>query len=218
MSKLGKEKKRILPEVIGIFLLVVVNLVLFLYCFVIFKTPEQKIPEDQVMTVAAAEQTEVVAPPALAKEEYVSEIPEGVNFALDKKVTASSFVQTYNGKRVNDGDAEKNSYWEGAPDDYPCSVTVDLGEMTVIHAFRLRLNPLALWSKRVQNIAVFISDDGETFQEFMSATDYTFDPDRGNEVILTFDEIKTQHVKLEFYSNTGANSGQLAEIEIYGKQ
>jgi len=65
---------------------------------------------------------------------------------------------------------------------------------------------------------VKISDDGENFEELIPMQQYTFDPDRNNEVVLEFDTVETQFVQLEFTENSGSTGGQVAEFEIYSKE
>lgn len=196
--------------------LLVLNIALLIYFNNGIKEPPQEIIPSNVTVVEAREQTEAEEHPAFIKEEYVLVLPEGVNAALDKKVEASSFTDVYNARRTTDGDSGGASYWEGKSD-YPNTLTVDLSAPTKIHAIRVTLNPMLIWGKRAQTIAVNISSDGENFDELVKTKQYTFDPDFGNEMQVEFDEVDTRYVQLVFTENSGAVGGQVAEFEVYSK-
>ncbi len=199
-----------------IVLLILGNAGLIYYFQTQIKEPPQTISDANVTIVKAIEQTEAQEHPDFIKEEYQLVLPEGENAALGKKITASSYTQVYNAPKAVDGSADGASYWEGKPE-YPNTLTVDLGAPTRIHAIRLALNPLPIWSKRTQTVAVNISKDGENFTELVSTMQYTFDPDFGNEAQLSFDEVETQFVQLVITENSGAGGGQVAEFEVYSK-
>lgn len=178
--------------------------------------PPQEMPASNVTVVQAPDQTEAEVPPEFVKEEYKLVLPEGTNVALNKKIQCSSYTQVYNAPKAVDGKTDGNSYWEGK-NDYPNTLTVDLENPTKVHAVRLALNPQAIWAKRTQTIAVNISSDGQNFTELVGAKEYTFDPDTGNEVQITFDETEVRFVQLVVTANTGAGGGQIAEFEVYSK-
>jgi hypothetical protein len=199
-----------------IVILIIANIALFAYMKLGIVEPPQVIPASNVSVVKAIEQTKAQEHPSFIKEEYVSVIPEGENVALNKKIEASSYTQVYNAPKAVDGKTDGASYWEGKSD-YPNMLTVDLEQPTKIHAIRLALNPLAIWGKRTQTIAVNISNDGENFTELIQKVQYAFDPDTGNEVQISFDETEARYVQLVITENTGAGGGQIAEFEIYSK-
>lgn len=196
--------------------LAVILIIAVLYDFFGISNKEATIPEENVLIVEASEQEEAMEHEAFVKEEYVSVLPEGENLALNGKVDADSFADVYVPRKVIDGRSEGVSYWEGAADSYPNTLTVKLEEPSQIHAVRLCLCPQNVWAKRTQEIEISISTDGENFEVLFPKEAYEFDPDRGNEVILNFDSTEAAAVRLTFYSNTGAAGGQLAEFEIYG--
>jgi hypothetical protein len=199
-----------------IVILIVANISLFAYMKFGVVEPPQVIPASNVTVVKAIEQTQAQENPNFIKEEYVSVLPEGQNEALDKKIEASSYTQVYNAPKAVDGKTDGASYWEGKPE-YPNTLTVDLEQPTKIHAIRLALNPLAIWGKRTQTVAINISSDGTTFTELVPATQYNFDPDTGNELQITFTETEVRYVQLVITENTGAGGGQIAEFEVYSK-
>ena len=199
-----------------IVILIAANISVFAYMKYSVVEPPQVIPASNVTVVKAIEQTEAQEHPNFIKEEYVSVMPEGKNVALDKKIEASSYTQVYNAPKAVDGKTDGASYWEGKSD-YPNTLTVDLEQPTKIHTIRLALNPLAIWGKRTQTIAVNISNDGTNFSELVSSTEYNFDPDTGNEVLITFNETEARYAQLVITENTGAGGGQIAEFEVYSK-
>lgn len=178
--------------------------------------PPQVILSDNVVIVEAREQTEAEIHPDFVIEEYVLVLPEGENVALNKKIETNGYTQVYNAPKAVDGDANGASYWEGLPE-YPNLLTVDLETPTKIHAIRLALNPLLIWGKRTQTIAVNVSADGTNYTELVKTKQYTFDPAFGNEVQITFDETEARYVQLVLTENSGAGGGQIAEFEIYSK-
>ncbi len=212
MNGVTMNKKRVV-----ILLLVVLNALLLIYTL---RLPEQKpmvkeTIETQVTTVGAIDQTEAIEHPDFVKEEYVATIPAGENIALGKKATSDSFTQSYTARKVTDGIATGVSYWEGKPKSYPNIITLDLEEGYTIHTLRICLSPMSIWGKRTQDLSVSISSDNETFTEIVPTKQYTFDPDRGNEVQIKLDNIEARYVQLTFTANSGAAAGQIAEFEVY---
>lgn len=199
-----------------IVILILANIGLIYYAQNQIKEPPQTIEESNVTIVEAREQTQAEEHPAFIKEEYVLVLPEGENVALGKKIVANSFTDVYNAPKAVDGFSDGASYWEGKSD-YPNTLTIDLAVPTKIHTIRLTLNPLPIWGKRTQTIAINISADGENFTELLGTKQYTFDPDYGNELQLAFDEVETRFVQLVVTENSGAGGGQIAEFEIYSK-
>ncbi|HWT27345.1 MAG TPA: discoidin domain-containing protein [Mobilitalea sp.] len=196
-------------------LLFIANIGLLIFALNGIKEPPQTIDAANVTVVKAREQTQAEEHPAFIKKEYKLVLPEGKNVAVGKKAEASSYTQVYNAPKAIDGDVNGASYWEGKPP-YPNTLSVNLGAPTKIHAIRLALNPLAIWSKRTQTFTVNISNDGTNYTELVPTKQYTFDPSVGNEVQIKFDEVETQFVQLVFTENSGAGGGQVAEFEIYG--
>ena len=170
-----------------------------------------------IKRVETPDQTESQPNPAFAKEEYVSVLPEGTNIAPDGKADSNGFTQNYVPNKAVDGNTGGASYWEGTPDSYPNNLSVKFKETKTIHAIRVALNPDSIWGKRTQNFSILISKDGETYEPFIEEKTYEFDPDKGNETIIEFDDTEVMGVELEFTANTGAGAGQVAEFEIYSK-
>ncbi len=143
-------------------------------------------------------------------------IDYGENLALGKDVKQNGQTQIYNGKNVTDGD--RFTYWEGAADSYPNSLTIDLEAAVEVTGARILLNPRQIWGARTQEVAVLVSTDAETFITVVDVTILSFDPLEDNSVYIGFPETVTaRYVQFQFYSNSGATAGQAAEIEVYGK-
>lgn len=198
-----------------IVLLVLANILLLVYFTNGIKEPPQEIKAENVIVVSSPEQTEAQIHPDFIIEEFVLILPEGENIALEKKIKDNGFTDVYGANRANDGSTDGASYWEGK--DYPNSLTIDLEASAKIHAIRIALNPLSVWGKRTQTIAVNISSDGENYTELVKKKQYTFDPNEGNGIQIAFDEVETRFVELVITENSGAGAGQVAEFEIYSK-
>lgn len=196
-------------------LLAAANIAVLIYFFNGIKEPPKEMSAENVTVVSAPDQTEAQPHPDFIKEEFVLTLPEGENIAVGKKIKDNGFTDVYGANRANDGSADGSSYWESKG--FPGTLTIDLEEAAKIHAVRVVLNPLSIWGKRTQTIAVNISSDGENFTELVKTKQYTFDPDEGNQVQIPFDETETRFVQLVFTENSGAGGGQVAEFEIYSK-
>uniref|UniRef100_UPI004057287C discoidin domain-containing protein n=1 Tax=Acetatifactor sp. TaxID=1872090 RepID=UPI004057287C len=169
----------------------------------------------EVTVVETADRTESMVPAFLVKEEYVPIVPDGVNITSVATIEVNNFNEGFPPAMVKDGKTADASYWEGAPNEYPNIISAEFEQSFNIHAIKLCLCPLSIWGPRIQTFSVEISTDGENFTEFIPSTDYQFDPDTGNEVILEFDTTQVKAVQLTFTANTGAVGAQIAELEIY---
>lgn len=168
-----------------------------------------------VTVVETADRTTSEVPEAFIKEEYIPVIPDGTNIADLSRFDANGYNDVYLPGKAKDGDTKGASYWEGAADSYPNILTAVYNENVNVHAIRLLLCPLSIWGTRIQAFSVEISADGENFTELIPMTDYTFDPNKGNEVVIEFDEVNIAAIRLNFTKNTGAVGAQVAEFEIY---
>lgn len=172
------------------------------------------IPKDNVTQVKAPDQTESEEHPDFVKEVYVAEVPDGTNISPNaSRVDANACTGSYVARNTVDGDLE--SYWEGEGNAYPNTLTYTFEEPVSIHAMRLLLNPDPIWGKRTQEFEIQISTDGENYETLVENQGYQFDPDTGNQVIVEFDAADIKGFQLVFNSNTGANAGQAAEVELY---
>ncbi|MET7747320.1 discoidin domain-containing protein [Micromonospora sp. NPDC005367] len=138
--------------------------------------------------------------------------PTGGNLALGRPVTATSSTQNYVAANTVDGNAA--SYWESANNDFPQSLTVDLGAVRDVDRVQLKLP--AGWERRTQTLAVLGSTDGSSFSTLKGPAGYPFDPASGNTVSISVPAGDRRFVRLAFTGNTGWPAGQLAEFEVYG--
>lgn len=136
-----------------------------------------------------------------------------VNLALGKTITANNYTQTYVATNANDGNV--TTYWEGANNAYPNTITVDLGTSQAITRIVVKLNPDTAWSKRTQTFSVLGSIDNNTYNTVVASNTYTFDPATGNTVTISFTSTNQRYFRLNFTANSGAPGGQVAEFEIY---
>lgn len=176
---------------------------------------EKNILPENLVVVKAPEQTESMENEYFAGEEYVAVLPEGCNIAPEGKATSSGFEGTFTERKAIDGKTDGASYWEGSADSYPNDLTVTFDSERNIHAIRVALCPDAIWGKRTQTFSVKITDGSGMERELFAENSYEFSPNRGNEVILEFEECGITSVTLHFTGNTGASGGQVAEFEIY---
>ncbi len=200
---------------INIGLGVILILLILISIFINPTPPEQVMKEENLTIVEVPEQTESMAHPDFIKEEYIPQIPQGINVAPEGKIDASSFEGSLTPRKAIDGQATGVSYWEGKKDTYPNLLTLNLKEEKSIHAVRVCLCPQNIWGRREQTFSVQISSDGEAFIELVPEKTYVFDPDRGNEAVIEFAAVETQYIRLSFTGNTGAGGGQVAELEVY---
>nr|WP_164472870.1 discoidin domain-containing protein [Cohnella candidum] len=136
----------------------------------------------------------------------------GTNLALNKPISASSNTQNFVAANANDGSTA--TYWEGGA--YPSTLTVDLGANASITSVVVKLNPDPIWATRTQTIQVLGHDQNSTtFNNLVSAAQYTFNPASGNQVTIPV-TATVSAVRLQFTTNSGAPSGQVAEFEITG--
>ena len=136
----------------------------------------------------------------------------GGNVALNKPVTATGSTFTFVPANATDGSV--TTYWEGSPS-YPQDLTVALGANHVISSIVVKLNPDSAWGTRTQNFQVLGRDQAASgYTNLVSAANYTFT--QGNNVVTIPVSATTADVRLRFNSNTGAPSGQVAELEVYG--
>jgi len=134
------------------------------------------------------------------------------NLALQKTITDSNHNQNYVATNANDGNV--NTYWEGGANNYPNTLTVDLGSSQTVYKTTLKLN--TSWGARTQTLSVLTSTDNSTYNTAVASAAYTFDPVSANTVTITFANTTARFVRLNFTANTGAVAGQVAEFEVYG--
>lgn len=174
----------------------------------------REVPNPNVLLVTTPEQTDFEVHPdwTLPEPEVID---YGENLALDKPITQNGSTQIYQCRNAVDGD--RFTYWEGAQDDYPNFITVDLEQEQSVTGFGVLLNPRQIWSARTQDLEIQISLDGESFETLLPCQTVSFDPLKDNRCYLPAPEgTAARYVRFVFTANTGAKAGQAAEVEIYG--
>ena len=173
--------------------------------------------EGNVTVVTAPDQKEAMENEQFTVVEYVPTEIDGVNVALDGLCEANGYTDVYVATYANDGSRDGGSYWEG-PSGKESMLQLIMKESHVVHTIRIALNPSTLWGKRTQTMSIETSMDGENYTELVPMTDYEFDPDTGNEITIPVDNVEAKYVRLNITKNTGAVSGQVAELEVYANE
>ncbi|MEU5904944.1 CARDB domain-containing protein [Micromonospora sp. NPDC047467] len=138
--------------------------------------------------------------------------PPCTNVAQGKSMTASGSTFTFTPEKANDG--QLGTYWEGAAS-YPQNLTVALGANHAISGVTVKLNPDPAWGTRTQTIQVLGRDQASSaYTNLVSAASYQFV--QGVNVVSIPVTATTADVQLRFTGNTGAPSGQVAELEVCG--
>lgn len=167
-----------------------------------------------VTIVPAPEQTKAERPSCFPDptDDYIP-LPETENYALNKTIISGAHTDVYVNTNVNDG--KTDTYWESKG--FPAEMIIDLGESCAVTTVAVCLNPSSIWEPRIQEIAVWVSLDGETYTEVAPADKYQFDPATGNRIRIDFDTVDAAFVKVVFTLNSSSRTGgaQAAEICIY---
>lgn len=170
--------------------------------------------ETIVTIVTAPDQTRAERPPCFPDpaDDYIP-LPEGENLALGKPVLSGAHTDVYVIKNVNDG--KTDTYWESKG--FPAEAVFDLQGTFSVSAVAVCLNPSSVWEPRIQEIAVMVSLDGETFTQAAAPEKYPFDAATGNRVRIDFDAAQAAFVKVIFTLNSSSRTGgaQAAEICIF---
>lgn len=171
-------------------------------------------PETIVTIITAPEQTHAERPPCFPDpaEQFIP-LPEGENLALGKPVVSGEHADVYVDRNVNDG--KTDTYWESKG--FPAEITFELGDTYPVRTVAVCLNPSSIWEPRIQEIAVLVSTDGETFTEAAPAEKYTFDAATGNRIRIDFEAMEAAYVRLVFTMNsaTRTQGAQAAEICVF---
>ena len=170
-----------------------------------------------VTIVAAPEQTKAERPACFPDpaEQFIP-LPDGENLAEGKPVSSGAHTDVYVARNVNDG--KTDTYWESKG--FPAEMVIALGESHTVATVAVCLNPSSIWEPRIQEIAVWVSMDGEAYTEAAAADKYPFDPATGNRIRIDFDPVQAAYVKVVFTLNSSSRTGgaQAAEICVYGKE
>ena len=189
--------------------------VIVLLCVPMFTSAEDTESIETIVTIVPApEQTQAERPSCFPdpSDNYI-QLPESENIALNKPLTSGAHTDVYVISNVNDG--KTDTYWESKG--WPAEVVIDLEGTFTISTVAVCLNPSSIWEPRTQEIAVWISTDGETFTEIVPAAKYDFDAETGNRIRIDFDPVEATHAKIIFTMSTASRTGgaQAAEICVY---
>lgn len=146
------------------------------------------------------------------------------NLALGKPAAADSSGQTYTADKAVDGKIAGNAdFWIGGNKpsaDSPNWLTVDLQGKSEIHSIEIALPDIQTWIPRTQEIRILTSMDGADYQEVSPKTSYEFkqgDEGNHNKYTVSFDQpMEAAYVKVEIYSNTAGDVGQIGELYVMG--
>ena len=167
-----------------------------------------------VTIVTAPEQTKAERPPCFPdpSANFVP-LPETENLAEGKPVISGAHTDVYVDRNVNDG--KTDTYWESKG--FPAEITFDLQGSYTVSTVAVCLNPSSIWEPRIQEIAVQVSTDGETYTETAAPEKYQFDAETGNRIRIDFDPARAAYVRLIFTLNSSSRTGgaQAAEICVY---
>ncbi|BBH63957.1 hypothetical protein ACTI_06420 [Actinoplanes sp. OR16] len=138
--------------------------------------------------------------------------PSGTNLAAKKPIEASSTVHTFVATNANDEDT--GTYWEGGA--YPATLTTKLGANAALTSVVVKLNPSSAWGTRTQTFAVLGREQSSSsFTTVKASATYTFNPSTANTVTIPVSATAAD-LRLSFTANSGAPSGQVAEVQAYG--
>jgi hypothetical protein len=138
----------------------------------------------------------------------------GANLAAGKPIEASSTVHTFVAAHANDTDTA--TYWESAAG-YPNTLTVKLGADADLESVVVKLNPDPAWGARTQNFEVLGREQGATtFTSLKARADHRFDPAAGQNSVTVPVGGRAADVRLQFFANSGAPGGQVAEFQVFG--
>ncbi|MFC7534340.1 CARDB domain-containing protein [Actinoplanes sp. GCM10030250] len=139
--------------------------------------------------------------------------PAGGNLAGGKAIEASS--STFNFVASNANDASVTSYWESTG--FPSTLTVKLGADADITGIVVKLNPDPAWGARTQNFQVLgRAGTASGFTELKARADYGFSPSSNQNSVTVPVSGRASDVRLQFFSNTGAPGGQVADLQVIG--
>ncbi|MFJ6700317.1 CARDB domain-containing protein [Streptomyces sp. NPDC091272] len=139
--------------------------------------------------------------------------PSGTNLALRKPIEASSTTQNYVSTNANDDST--STYWEA--NGQSSTLTVKLGADADLSGVVLKLNPDGAWGARTQNLQVLGRQSGASaFTSLKARADYAFSPSGNQNTVNIAVAGKYADVRLQFFGNTGAGGGQIAEFQVVG--
>ncbi|MEV8511743.1 CARDB domain-containing protein [Dactylosporangium sp. NPDC051484] len=143
----------------------------------------------------------------------VTNPPVGTNLAQGKAIEASSSVFSFVATNANDGNT--GTYWES--NGFTSTLTLHLGANADLTSLVVKVNPDTAWGARTQNFAVLGREQSATgFSTLVARADYAFSPSGNQNTVTIPVNTRVADVQLQFFSNTGAPGGQVAELQAYG--
>ncbi|BBH67978.1 hypothetical protein ACTI_46630 [Actinoplanes sp. OR16] len=137
----------------------------------------------------------------------------GENLAQGKAIEASSTVHSFAATNAND--SSLTSYWES--NGFPSTLTVKLGADANVTGVVVRLNPDPVWGPRTQEFRVLgKAASASGFSEIKTRQGYAFSPAANQNSVTIPITTRAAEVRLEFFSNTGAPGGQVADLQVLG--
>jgi len=137
----------------------------------------------------------------------------GTDLAAGKAMEASSSVFTFVAANANDGNT--GTYWES--NGFPATLTARLGGNADLTTVVVQLNPDPVWGSRTQDIQLLGRAQGASaYTSLKARTAYTFNPAAGRNTVTIPVTGRVADVQLQFFANTGAPGGQVAEIQVIG--
>ncbi|MBM9508175.1 discoidin domain-containing protein [Actinacidiphila acididurans] len=124
--------------------------------------------------------------------------------------SASSTDGSNSATRLGDGD--RNTYWQSRTGSLPQWAQLDLGRTDRIDQVQLKVP--ASWKARTETLAIQASSDGTGFSTVVSSKAYTFKPDAGNTVTISFPATLARFVRAEVTGNTATKAAQLSEMTV----
>ncbi|MFF5084264.1 CARDB domain-containing protein [Actinoplanes sp. NPDC000266] len=136
--------------------------------------------------------------------------PTGTNLAAGKAMEASSSVFSFTAPNANDNNLA--TYWES--NGFPATLTTRLGANADVTGVVVKLNPDSAWGPRTQGIQVLGRAQGASgYSSLKARADYAFGS--GNTVTIPVTG-RVADLQLQFFTNTGAPGGQVAELQVLG--
>ncbi|GAA0490390.1 hypothetical protein Ade02nite_24010 [Paractinoplanes deccanensis] len=138
--------------------------------------------------------------------------PTGTNLAAGKPMEATSSVFSFTAPNANDNNLA--TYWES--NGFPATLTTRLGANADITGVVVKLNPDPAWGARTQGIQVLGRQQGAAgYTSLKARADYAFGGGGQNTVTIPVTG-RVADVQLQFFTNSGAPGGQVAELQVLG--
>ena len=170
-----------------------------------------------VVTKTSATKAKTTSAPSVKSTDTPPAGYGSTNLAIDHPVTVTNYTQNYVGSNITDGNVD--TYWEGDSNDYPETVTIDLGSVRWVARIVLSLPQASDWNTRTETIEIRGSQTSSTdpTQTLVGTGNYTFNANSSAQdgTAVTFTPVKTRYLILTFTANSGWGAAQLSELAAY---